>query len=67
MATAKIATLAIRTLAKPIATQLKSQAAQHETFRKVSAIPSQQRYHYSPADALASLALLALAFRSAYH
>jgi len=35
MATAKIATLAIRTLAKPIATQLKSQAAQHETFRKV--------------------------------
>lgn len=39
MATAKIATLAIRTLAKPIATQLKSQAAQHETFRKVSAAP----------------------------
>lgn len=36
MATAKIATLAIRTLAKPIATQLKSQAAQHESFKKVS-------------------------------
>ncbi|SNX82047.1 uncharacterized protein MEPE_00752 [Melanopsichium pennsylvanicum] len=34
MATAKIATLAIRTLAKPIATQLKSQAAQHESFKK---------------------------------
>ena len=36
MATAKIATLAIRTLAKPIATQLKSQAAQHESFKRVS-------------------------------
>lgn len=35
MATAKIATLAIRTLAKPIATQLKTQAASHERFRKV--------------------------------
>ncbi|CAO1635219.1 unnamed protein product [Sympodiomycopsis kandeliae] len=35
MATAKIATLLIRTLAKPIATQLKTQAASHESFRKV--------------------------------
>ncbi|KAL0071206.1 hypothetical protein AAF712_001772 [Marasmius tenuissimus] len=33
MATAKIATLIIRTLAKPISTQLKNQAKQHETFR----------------------------------
>ncbi|ETS60895.1 hypothetical protein PaG_04814 [Moesziomyces aphidis] len=44
MATAKIATLAIRTLAKPIATQLKSQAAQHETFRKIC-ISLAQRMH----------------------
>ncbi|CEH13502.1 Predicted coiled-coil protein [Ceraceosorus bombacis] len=35
MATAKIATLLIRTIAKPIATQLKSQAAQHDTFKKI--------------------------------
>ncbi|WFD03074.1 hypothetical protein MOBT1_001763 [Malassezia obtusa] len=34
MATAKIVTLAIRTLAKPIATQLKQRATQHESFRK---------------------------------
>ncbi|KAE8192352.1 hypothetical protein A4X06_0g739 [Tilletia controversa] len=33
MASAKVATLAIRTLAKPIATQIKSQAADHPTFR----------------------------------
>ncbi|SYW81954.1 uncharacterized protein UHO2_00439 [Ustilago hordei] len=44
MATAKIATLAIRTLAKPIATQLKSQAAQHERFRKFC-IALAQRMH----------------------
>ncbi|PWN28479.1 hypothetical protein BDZ90DRAFT_278842 [Jaminaea rosea] len=35
MATTKLATLFIRTLAKPIATQLKTQAAQHESFRRV--------------------------------
>lgn len=35
MATAKLATLLVRTLAKPIATQLKAQAAQHESFRRV--------------------------------
>ncbi|KAK0536231.1 hypothetical protein OC842_002060 [Tilletia horrida] len=35
MASAKIATLAIRTLAKPIATQIKQQAAEHPTFRRV--------------------------------
>ncbi|KAF9269479.1 OPA3-domain-containing protein [Marasmius fiardii PR-910] len=34
MATAKIATLVIRTLAKPISTQIKNQAKQHETFRQ---------------------------------
>ncbi|EST05896.1 Optic atrophy 3-like protein [Kalmanozyma brasiliensis GHG001] len=44
MATAKIATLAIRTLAKPIATQLKSQAAQHESFKKIC-IALAQRMH----------------------
>ncbi|KAN0065428.1 hypothetical protein ACQY0O_001264 [Thecaphora frezii] len=44
MATAKIATLAIRTLAKPIATQLKNQAAQHETFRNIC-ISLAQRMH----------------------
>ncbi|KAF8734302.1 hypothetical protein AX14_003466 [Amanita brunnescens Koide BX004] len=35
MATVKLATLIIRTLAKPIATRLKNQAAQHETFRSL--------------------------------
>lgn len=35
MATAKIATLAIRTLAKPIATQIKHQAQSHERFRGI--------------------------------
>ncbi|PWN94300.1 hypothetical protein FA10DRAFT_264840 [Acaromyces ingoldii] len=35
MATAKIATLAIRTLAKPIATQIKHQAAEHQRFRAI--------------------------------
>ncbi|OJA11912.1 hypothetical protein AZE42_06133 [Rhizopogon vesiculosus] len=35
MATVKLATLVIRTLAKPISTQLKNQAKQHETFRSI--------------------------------
>lgn len=35
MATAKIATLAIRTLAKPIATQIKHQAQSHQRFRAI--------------------------------
>ena len=35
MATAKIATLAIRTLAKPIAAQIKHQAQSHQRFRSV--------------------------------
>jgi hypothetical protein len=35
MATAKIATLAIRTLAKPIATQIKHQAQSHQRFRSI--------------------------------
>lgn len=35
MATAKIATLAIRTLAKPIATQIKHQAQNHQRFRSI--------------------------------
>ncbi|THH03649.1 hypothetical protein EW145_g6114 [Phellinidium pouzarii] len=33
MATAKLATLAIRTLAKPISNRIKQQAKEHETFR----------------------------------
>ncbi|EIW68995.1 hypothetical protein M231_06843 [Tremella mesenterica] len=35
MASAKILTLAIRTLAKPISTTIKNQAAEHPTFRSV--------------------------------
>ncbi|KAF7289270.1 OPA3-domain-containing protein [Mycena indigotica] len=35
MATAKIATLIIRTIAKPISAQIKHQATQHERFRHV--------------------------------
>ncbi|KAI5118286.1 hypothetical protein M0805_003241 [Coniferiporia weirii] len=34
MASAKLATLAIRTLAKPISNQIKQQAKEHETFRR---------------------------------
>ncbi|KAF9508049.1 hypothetical protein BS47DRAFT_252061 [Hydnum rufescens UP504] len=35
MASVKLATLAIRTIAKPIANSLKNQAQQHESFRRV--------------------------------
>ncbi|KAG0701082.1 optic atrophy 3 protein-domain-containing protein [Suillus ampliporus] len=35
MATVKLATLIIRTVAKPISAQLKNQAKQHETFRSI--------------------------------
>ncbi|KAG9096668.1 hypothetical protein FRC06_008438 [Ceratobasidium sp. 370] len=35
MASVKLATLVIRTLAKPISARLKHQAEQHETFRKI--------------------------------
>ncbi|KAG6327385.1 hypothetical protein ID866_11704 [Astraeus odoratus] len=35
MATVKLATLAIRTIAKPISAQLKNQAKQHPTFRNL--------------------------------
>ncbi|KAF8608646.1 OPA3-domain-containing protein [Ceratobasidium sp. AG-I] len=35
MATVKLATLVIRTLAKPISAKLKQQAEQHETFRNI--------------------------------
>ena len=38
MASAKLASLAIRTVAKPIATSIKHQAEQHESFRKVRAV-----------------------------
>lgn len=42
MATAKLVTLAVRTLAKPIATSLKHRATQDETFRKVCSTPLTQ-------------------------
>ena len=35
MAAAKVVSLAIRTLSKPIAASIKQQAHQHETFKKV--------------------------------
>ncbi|KAH9930853.1 OPA3-domain-containing protein [Fomitopsis serialis] len=44
MASAKIATLVIRTLAKPISNQLKTQAKQHETFRTFCVNLAQQMY-----------------------
>jgi len=44
MASAKIATLLIRTLAKPISTQLKNQAKQHETFRTICVGLAQNMY-----------------------
>ncbi|PWN18204.1 hypothetical protein BCV69DRAFT_295374 [Microstroma glucosiphilum] len=44
MATVKIVTLLVRTLAKPIATQLRTQAAQHDSFRRVC-IGIAQRLH----------------------
>ncbi|KAH8824450.1 optic atrophy 3 protein-domain-containing protein [Flagelloscypha sp. PMI_526] len=46
MATVKIASLLIRTLAKPIATQIKSQAKEHENFRKLC-VGLAQRMHRS--------------------
>ncbi|KAI0810840.1 OPA3-domain-containing protein [Irpex lacteus] len=44
MASAKIATLVIRTLAKPISNQIKTQVKQHETFRNVC-VGLAQRMH----------------------
>ncbi|PIL33069.1 hypothetical protein GSI_04518 [Ganoderma sinense ZZ0214-1] len=44
MATAKIASLVIRTLAKPISNQLKVQAKQHETFRSICIGLAQRMY-----------------------
>lgn len=44
MATVKLATLVIRTIAKPISTQLKNQAKQHPTFRAVC-VSLAQRMH----------------------
>ncbi|EPS98368.1 hypothetical protein FOMPIDRAFT_1037540 [Fomitopsis schrenkii] len=44
MATAKVATLVIRTLAKPISNQLKNQAKQHETFRTFCVDLAQRMY-----------------------
>lgn len=44
MATVKLATLAIRTIAKPLSAQLKNQATQHETFRAIC-VSLAQRMH----------------------
>ncbi|KAJ9109225.1 hypothetical protein QFC21_000554 [Naganishia friedmannii] len=44
MASAKVISLAVRTAAKPIASYLKSQATQHETFRDIC-ISLAQRMH----------------------
>jgi len=44
MASAKIATLAIRTLAKPISNQIKTQAKQHEKFRTFCVNLAQNMY-----------------------
>lgn len=46
MATVKIVSLAIRTLAKPISSKLKQQAAEHERFRNIC-ISIAQRLHRS--------------------
>jgi len=44
MATAKLATLVIRTLAKPLSNQIKTQAKQHETFRTFCVNLAQRMY-----------------------
>ncbi|EJF56296.1 OPA3-domain-containing protein [Dichomitus squalens LYAD-421 SS1] len=44
MATAKIASLVIRTLAKPISNQIKAQAKQHERFRNLCVGLAQRMY-----------------------
>ncbi|KAI1791599.1 OPA3-domain-containing protein [Ganoderma leucocontextum] len=44
MATAKIASLVIRTLAKPISNQIKAQAKQHERFRGICIGLAQRMY-----------------------
>ncbi|KAF9533690.1 optic atrophy 3 protein-domain-containing protein [Crepidotus variabilis] len=46
MATTKIATLLIRTIAKPISAKLKNQARDHETFRSVCVSLAQFMYRY---------------------
>ncbi|KIK97039.1 hypothetical protein PAXRUDRAFT_137116 [Paxillus rubicundulus Ve08.2h10] len=44
MATVKLATLAIRTIAKPLSAQLKNQATQHDTFRAICASLAQRMH-----------------------
>ncbi|PAV23386.1 OPA3-domain-containing [Pyrrhoderma noxium] len=44
MATAKLATLAIRTIAKPIASTIKHQAKEHETFRRLCVQIAQSKH-----------------------
>ncbi|KZT37213.1 OPA3-domain-containing protein [Sistotremastrum suecicum HHB10207 ss-3] len=44
MATVKLATLVIRTIAKPISSSIKSQARQHETFRNFCVSLAQTMY-----------------------
>jgi len=46
MATVKIGTLLIRTLAKPISARIKNQAREHERFRNVCVSLAQTMYRY---------------------
>lgn len=46
MATVKLGTLLIRTLAKPISAQIKNQAKEHERFRNVCVSLAQMMYRY---------------------
>ncbi|THH21489.1 hypothetical protein EW146_g112 [Bondarzewia mesenterica] len=46
MATVKIGTLLIRTLAKPISAQIKAQAKEHERFRNICVSLAQTMYRY---------------------
>ncbi|KAH9173069.1 OPA3-domain-containing protein [Lactarius sanguifluus] len=46
MATVKIGTLLIRTLAKPISTRIKTQAREHERFRNLCVSLAQTLYRY---------------------
>ncbi|KAI0689840.1 optic atrophy 3 protein-domain-containing protein [Cytidiella melzeri] len=54
MASAKIATLVIRTLAKPISNQIKTQVKQHETFRNLC-VGLAQRMHRTEVQLRVSL------------
>ena len=55
MATFKIASLAVRTLAKPVSNYLKSQAMQHDAFKEIC-ISIAQRAHRTEAKMRMSIA-----------